>query len=215
MVVASHLVLCFARQLVFPCCNEFGHPRFFQRPILRLPAQGPAWVALFFILSGFVNALKPLKLARGGNTEAALSGLALNSVRRTFRLVLPAAAATFISWTMCQAGAYDIARRSDAYWINMTSPAPSPSWTDAVEDFFRGLKATWSFLSENPYDQPQWALVYLLQGSIMIIGALLATVSLSPRYRIVTLMALYLCSFDWTYKFGDRKLNLPGAKIFD
>ena len=200
------MVLCFARRLVYPCCSDDNTVLLFQRPILRLVAQGQAWVAVFFILSGFVNALKPIKLARAGNVENALSNLALSSFRRSFRLVLPAAAATIISWAICQLGAYEVAKNSDAYWLYTYTPTPSDSWGTAIEDLVNGLRATWTLGIENPYDQPQWALLYLFQGSMMIFIALLITVNLTPFYRALTLIFFAFWSFDLSYKFRDRKL---------
>ena len=166
-------------------------------------------MALFFILSGFVNALKPLKLARAGQVEAALSSLSLSSFRRTFRLVLPAAAATVLSWSVTQLGAYEMGRRSDAFWLYTYAPLPSGSWGTALEDLLNGLRATWTFGIVNPYDQPQWALIYLLQGSMMVFCALLIVVNLTPLYRTLTMGIFALWSFDWSYKHFDREYRDP------
>ncbi|KAL9121298.1 MAG: hypothetical protein Q9187_002141, partial [Circinaria calcarea] len=198
------MVLCVARRLVIPCCAADGKSvLLFQRPIFRLVAQGHAWVAIFFILSGFVNALKPVKLARSGDVETALFNLAVSSFRRSFRLALPAAAATVISWALCQFGAYELARHSDAFWLYTNTPAPSMSWGTAIEDLVNGLRATWTFEATNPYDQPQWALIYLLQGSMMVFTALLITVNLTPFYRTATLTLFSLWSYDLSYKLRD------------
>ncbi|MCJ1307433.1 hypothetical protein MMC25_001079 [Agyrium rufum] len=203
-VVSSHMVLCFARRLVVPCCsNDERTPLLFQRPIFRLVAQGQAWVALFFILSGFVNALKPLKLARAGQTENALANLANSAFRRPFRLVLPAALAAIISWAVCQLGWYEISRNSDAFWLYTYTPEPSASWGTAIEDLVNGLRATWTWGVINPYDQPQWALIYLFQGSMMVFAALLITVNLTPFYRSLAIGFFALWSFDLSYKFRD------------
>ncbi|MCJ1392699.1 hypothetical protein MMC18_005570 [Xylographa bjoerkii] len=211
-VVSSHLVLCFARRLVVPCCSSDEHnPALFQRPILRLVAQGQAWVALFFILSGFVNALKPLKLTRAGQTETALTNLSLSSFRRTFRLMLPAATATVLSWFITQLGAFEMGRQSNAYWLYTYAPLPSSSWGMALEDLVNGLRATWTIGVINTYDQPQWALIYLLEGSMMVFCALLIVVNLTPLYRTLTLGILALWSFDWSYKHYDP---LVGFTVF-
>ncbi|MCJ1282593.1 hypothetical protein MMC26_001918 [Xylographa opegraphella] len=209
-VVSSHLVLCFARRLVVPCCSSDERTvALFQRPILRLVAQGQAWVALFFILSGFVNALKPLKLARAGQIETALTNLSLSSFRRTFRLMLPAATATVLSWFVTQLGAYQMARQSNAYWLYTYTPLPSSSWIAALEDLVNGLRATWTIGVINTYDQPQWALIYLLQGSMMVFCALLIVVNLTPLYRTLMLGSFAMWSFDWSYKHFDRKYRSP------
>lgn len=201
----SHLTIAFARWIVIPCHGKGGLMLLMQRPIFRLVGQGAAWVALFFILSGFVNSLKPVKLARAGSIEPALSNLAVSSFRRSFRLVLPATAATILSWLITQFGAYETAQKSDAYWLYTTSPNPSSSWVAAVDDLLRAIRTTWMYNPDNPYDQPQWALLYLLQGSMFVFTALLATINLTPRWRVFTMIFLYLWAWNWGIRLGDRE----------
>ena len=199
-------MLCFARRLVLPCCSTEGnYTLWFQLPIFRLVAAGHAWVALFFILSGFVNSLKPLKLARSNQIESALTNIAHSSFRRTFRLVLPATFATLISWFICQLGMYEMARNGDAYWLYTYTPRMSWTWGASIDDLFSALAATWALKSINPYDQPQWALVYLLMGSMFCFCALLITLHLASFWRVVVLIILGLWSLDWSQKNGDRK----------
>ncbi|KAF1972421.1 hypothetical protein BU23DRAFT_555217 [Bimuria novae-zelandiae CBS 107.79] len=211
-VAASHLTLCFGRQYIPPCCDEgVTTPRLFQRPILRLIASGHSWVAIFFVLLGFVNALKPIKQARSGNSDAALVGLSTAAFRRSFRLVLPASVATIISWTLCQLGAYEISRNSAAYWLYTNTPAPSASWSGAIVDLVQALLATWRLGDNNEYDQPQWALIHLLQGSIMLFFVLLATVQLTPLWRNIT---IFLCAL-WSWSWSDHiKDPLVGYTVF-
>ncbi len=201
----SHMTMAFARWIVIPCQGKNGPVHLMQRPVLRLVSQGAAWVAVFIILSGFVNSLKAVKLARAGQIEPALSNLATSSFRRSFRLVLPATAATTLSWLITQFGAYRTATKSDAYWLYVTSPNPSSSWGTAVEDLVHAFRTTWTYNPENPYDQPQWALLYLLQGSMFVFTALLVTINLTPRWRILTIMFCYFWSWNWGIKLGDRK----------
>ncbi|KAJ4290633.1 hypothetical protein N0V90_010851, partial [Kalmusia sp. IMI 367209] len=204
-VAASHLVLCFGRHFIPPCCadDDTQTPWLFQRPILRLIASGHSWVAIFFVLLGFVNALKPIKQARSGDSDSALVGLSTAAFRRSFRLVLPATVATVISWILCQLGAYEIARNSDAYWLYLNTPPPTESWCMAIEDLVRALMATWRLGDSNPYDQPQWALIYLLQGSIMAFFVLLATVQLTSVWRSVTIALCLFWSWSWSYHLKD------------
>ncbi|KAK5507868.1 hypothetical protein LTR07_011092 [Exophiala xenobiotica] len=203
-VVSSHLVLCYARGLIPPCCAPGStSPSLFQRPILRLVASGHSWVAIFFILMGFVNALAPLRLARSGQADKALNKLASSSFSRIFRLVLPATAATIISWFICNIGLYRTAGMSDAFWLTTTTPRPSTTWLQALQDLLAGLSATWRYGPENPYDQPQWALIYLLQGSFMVISALFLTAAMTPAWRTVTISVLVCWSLNWSWLIGD------------
>lgn len=203
--MSSHIVLCFARYIVRPSEGPQAHSYIFQKPFFRLVGQGPAWVALFFILSGFVNSLKPIKLAKAGNVEAALVNLAVSSYKRSFRLFLPATAATVISWFFCQFGVYEIARMSDAYWLYVTTPEPSESWAVAFRDLVLGIRRTWVYNPDNPYDQPQWALLYLLQGSMFVFTILLVTVNLKSKFRLACIGICYFWSFNWGIKLGDRE----------
>ena len=121
--------------------------------------------------------------------------------------MLPAAAATILSWVICQLGMYEMARNGDAYWLYTYTPSMSYSWGTALEDLVKGLKATWAIWEVNPYDQPQWALIYLLEGSMFVFGALLMTVNLTPGWRMIVLTIFALWSSDWSMKFHDRKLT--------
>ena len=198
------MVLCFARYIVRPADGLYGPSHLMQKPFFRLVGQGPAWVSLFFILMGFVNALKPIKLARAGEMEAALKNLGVSSLKRSFRLFLPATAATILSWFICQFGAYETARQSDAYWLYTTSPQPSYSWSTAFIDLLQAIRKTWSFYPENPYDQPQWALLFLFQGSMFVFTTLLVTINLKSSFRVAAYVLCYFWSFTWSVKLTDR-----------
>ncbi|KAJ9257457.1 hypothetical protein DTO212C5_8906 [Paecilomyces variotii] len=193
-VVASHTTLCFARYIVPPSFGEDGSVALFQRPFFRLVGQGQAFVAIFFVLLGFVNSLKPATLARSGAVSDALNTLATSAFRRTGRLVFPAAAVTVIAWFFCQFGAFKIAKKTDAYWLSATSPQPSPSWPAAVGHLVRQLISTWVY-GDNQYDQPQWALLSLFKASLYVFMTLLATVNTSPRFRLTAEIILYMWSW--------------------
>ena len=206
-VVASHTVLSFATSLVRPSNDEDGtESDLMQRPILRLVVQGNAWVAVFFILLGYVNSLKCIQQSRAGQTDAALGALASSAFRRTGRLVFPAAAVTILTWFVCQLGAFKLSLDSDAYWLRTTSPEPSPSWLSAIHDLGQELVATWFWFS-NRYDQPQWALMFLFKGSLFVFIVLLVTVRTTPRFRFVAELLLYA----WSWSTGDF---LVGTNVF-
>lgn len=206
-VVSSHVVLCYAVGLVNPCCDG-GSPSLFQRPIFRLVTSGHSWVAIFFILMGFVNSLKPVSLARSGKADAASAKLAASAFSRVLRLVLPAAFATCFSWLLCQLGFYEMSRQSDAFWLEHNTPEPSLNIFAAFVDLKNAMVDTWLLATDNAYDQPQWALIYLLQGSLMTILALLMTINMTPLWRTLSLGILALISIDWSYHIGDREWDL-------
>lgn len=209
-MVLSHTILSFARHLVLPCYEPNGSAGLLQRPILRLPSQGTAWVALFFVLLGYVNSLKAVGQARSGAVEEALQTIAGSTIRWTARLVLPAAAATFIAWLACQLGFFSLASRSDAYWLQVNSAQPSDSWGNALQHLVEQIFSTWLY-AENHYDQPQWALFYLIEGSMYVLLALLATIRTTPRFRMFAEGFLYI----WSWCTGDCKALLIPATIDD
>jgi hypothetical protein len=169
-------------------------------------------VALFFLLSGYVAALKPLSLARAGKLEGALTALASSARRRTLRLVLPAALVTVLSWGLCQLGAFETGRQSDAWWLYTNSPVPSRSWYGAVGDLWKELRYTWIPGMGNLYDQPQWTMVWLWSGSMVGYLALLVTLPLSSAWRAGVLAAGAWCSIGWVTWGNDRKSTRTGAR---
>jgi len=195
-VVSSHLTLSFARQYAVPCYEGRDGPSLlFQKPIFRLIVQGQSFVALFFILMGFVNSLKPLKQAHANQIEDALLTLARSSLNRTARLFLPATVVTVLTWLGCQLHFFEVARKGSAYWLQVNSRPPSQTWGVAVTDLIYALRNTWVW-GDNPYDQPQWALRYLLLGSMWIFLALLITVTTRPAFRFSVIVLLYI--YSWT-----------------
>ncbi len=196
----SHLSRSFAYTLITPAQDSTHTGSFVHLPFLRLPAQGAPWVSLFFILTGYVNAVKPIKQARNGNGNQALSGLGFSAFRRTGRLVLPATIATIISWVICQLGLFEIGRTCEAVWIRDTSPKPGPGVTGSIRLLLANLFTTWT-TGFNVYDKNQWTFPFLLKGSMLIFITLLATVRIHSNYRILVFLGLY--AFNWAG--GDRK----------
>ncbi|KAJ5950317.1 uncharacterized protein N7479_008730 [Penicillium vulpinum] len=209
-VVASHTCLSFATYLIPPSFAETGNSILFQRPFFRLVIQGQAWVAIFLVLLGFVNALKPLQLARRGATADALAALSTGAFRRKWRLVFPAALMTILAWLVCQLGGFQLGRRVDAYWLRATSPKRSTSLSAAVVDLIREIAGTWMW-GENAYDQPQWALLSLFRGSLYVFMTLLALVNTTPRFRLCAQMVLY--TYSWATLDGTVGTNIFAGMI--
>jgi hypothetical protein len=193
--VSSHICLSFWQQLITPTTDgPDGPPMLFQRPVFRLVVQGHSFVALFFILMGFVNSLKPLKQAQSSQVEEALLTLARSALNRSARLVLPAATVTCLAWLACQLHLNEIARKCDAYWLYHTSREPIPDLGNALKMLKDALVACWVW-GDNPYDQPQWALKWLLIGSFWIFCILLMTVTTRPLFRLCAISVAY--SYSW------------------
>ena len=177
----------------------------FQRPVLRLISTGHSWVAVFFVLMGFVNSLKPLMSIRVAEEREALAILATSSFRRPFRLILPASLATIIAWTTCQLGLMEKARSGDAWWLYENTPAPSSSWMQALKHLWTALSQTWTYGGANMYNQPQWTMIFLLQGSMMVFTALLVVTNLTTRWRTLMLTLFIFLSLTLSVVLEDRK----------
>ena len=173
-----------------------------QLPILRLVIAGRASLSFFFLLTGFVNSLNFLRETRSGNHNVALSRLAKSSFRRVGRLVLPATAATTLSWALCQLGAYHWAKNGDVAWFRDITPEPSPTFPWAIWHLLKQIWNTWAETS-NDYDKVQWNLFFLLKASICVYVILLMTTFVTPRARKICLAGYYL------YSWGSNDCMLP------
>ena len=97
-------------------------------------------VAIFFIMSGYVCSIKPLKLSRDGKPDEARKNIASSAFRRVIRLGIPAGLATTISWLFTQFGAFNMAHSMPEWsWLYFQSPWPSSDWFSAVKDLFRAI----------------------------------------------------------------------------
>ena len=190
LVVTAHIFRSLAPHLLSPATSENGPSLLLQRPVIRNFVMGRSSIAIFAVVSGYVNALKPIKLAKAGNTEAALAGIAKSSFRRTGRFVIPSVLATTASWLLCQFGAYKVAKVSDSQWIRDTSPEPSTSFPAALFDLIVNLISTW-VTGNNEYDKITWTLTYLLMGSMIVYMTLVATIFMKPRHRMLVCAMLY------------------------
>jgi len=193
--------------MISPAQSEQTLGNLFHLPILRLPSIGQAWVAVFLTLTGYVVALKPIRQARNGEIPSALYDLTSATLKRPARLILPTTAATISVWTMAQLGAFKMGEASGVGGVHDTSPLPSDSFGRAIQDLYYNLFTTWSS-SENYYDHHQWAMLYILFGSMMVFLTLLATIRCSPLVTATIFIGLY--AFNWAKL--ERGFSSPSGK---
>ncbi|EEP78445.1 predicted protein [Uncinocarpus reesii 1704] len=192
-VVTGHLCTAFVPYLHSPAISENGPMILFQLPFFRLCVGGRGAVAVFFIITGFVNSINPVKNARNNNTQVALTNLARSAFTRSGRLVLPTSIATIIGWFLCQIGAFKLAKRTDAGWISVGGHDIDPFGVSLMK-LLRSLTLFWHS-GGGEYDGTNWTLVYFLQGSFRVYLALLAMTLLTPRFwRIIT---AFLYAYAW------------------
>lgn len=155
-------------------------------------------MTIFAFVTGYVCALKPIRLCRQGNQEAALAGISKSALRRIPRLVLPAAAATAVSWCLAEMGLYAMAKHQDSWWIDVQSSKRIAGVGRAVGNLVYNIVTTWT-RSTNEYDNYQWTLLPLLRGSIYVYAFMVATAYVRPRYRMMASFGLWVyfyCSSD-------------------
>ncbi|RDL32573.1 uncharacterized protein BP5553_09029 [Venustampulla echinocandica] len=190
LVVTTHIARAFDEDLFKPTSEENASPRIFQYPILRIIIQGRIGVAIFSLVTGYVCALKPIRQCHAGTPEAALVSIAKSASRRVPRLILPTTLATTIIWLLCQFGVFQVANRTDRWWLRDTSPNMIPYFGNALHSLVMDTITTWT-RSWNAYDVNQWTLQPLLKGSMMVYMMIAATVFVKPKYRMMIAIALY------------------------
>ncbi|KAJ5689332.1 hypothetical protein N7462_003724 [Penicillium macrosclerotiorum] len=191
LVVLTHLARAWDYDLFSPRDSEDATPRILQWPILRIPWQGRIGVTIFAFLTGYVCALKPLKLSRAHDTTAAFTTIAKSAFRRPPRLIFPATIALIISWTVAQFGGFIVANRSDCWWCRYAAPELEDSLWKEIIRLGLNFLSTWT-TGYMAYDDHQWALLPLLQASMLVYISLFATMFVQFRYRMVFYVGMIL-----------------------
>lgn len=205
MVVTGHLLSAIWPILLSPVQSAGGVPLLMQLPFIRVVHAGRVSVAIFALITGYVSSNKPIGLVRAGETDKALSSIALSAFKRTGRLVLPTSVATVVAWSITQLGGFEVARFSAQPWIRNISPHPSKSWMEAIGMLFENLVTTWT-KGANEYDKVQWTITFFLRAAMLTYMTLIATAYVQSHYRLMLYAGLYL--YYWCA--GDRKeTSLP------
>lgn len=174
--------------------NEQGTALLFQYPFFRLVVSGRSALALFFIITGYVNSFRAIKETREGDMEGVLTNLSRNTIGRIGKLIVPTNAAILLSWLVCQLNGHRIARVVESAWIQRVSCAPGPSFGASVDKLLRNLTLFWHD-GQSPYDGTYWTIPFFLQGSMAVYLTLLATTFARPRYTKGIIIFLYLYSW--------------------
>jgi hypothetical protein len=204
LIVLTHLARAWDHDLFAPQDDEDTAPRIFQWPVLRIPWQGGIGVPIFAFLTGYVCTLKPLGQSRGGDPLAAFTSVAKSAFRRPPRFILPATIALMISWIMAQFGAFIVANRSDSWWCRHTAPNLEDSLWNEVLRLGRNFLSTWT-MGYMAYDDQQWALLPLLEASMLVYLLLCVTMFVKFRWRLM----IYLGMFVYFHRNVDKGTALP------
>ena len=120
----SHTVRAFIPNYLSPADAMNGPPHLFQRPFFRLTTSGPFMISIFFILSGYVCAIKPIRLSNAGMVDEARRMIASSTFRRVVRIGLPATFGTIFAWALTQMGAFTLAPyvELEGMWLAVGTP---------------------------------------------------------------------------------------------
>ncbi|KAF1834283.1 hypothetical protein BDW02DRAFT_569180 [Decorospora gaudefroyi] len=190
MVVCGHLCTSFVPWLHQPAGSAEMPPHLFQLPFFRLAVGGRSAVALFFLVTGYVNSIGPIGKSRAGNHDAAFNGIARSALARSGRLILPTMTATLVTWFMANVNAYHMTKHIDAQWIRQGWHRQEPTLWEAFTSLFRAQTETWT-IGWNEYDGTQWTLHLFLEGAMLVYATMLATILVRPKARFVVYAALY------------------------
>ncbi|CAN9478713.1 unnamed protein product [Alternaria alternata] len=165
-------------------------PHLFQLPFFRLAVGGRSAVALFFLVTGYVNSIGPIGKSRQGNHDAAFHGIARSALARSGRLILPTMAATIVTWFMANTNAYHMTKHVDAQWIRQGWHRQEPTLWMAFKSLFRAQTETWT-TGWDEYDGTQWTLHLFLEGAFLVYTTMLATILVRPKARFIVYGVMY------------------------
>ncbi|KAM3452907.1 hypothetical protein MY3296_004176 [Beauveria thailandica] len=178
----------------------------FQLPLLRLVHAGHAMVAIFFLIGGYVNAMKPLQLIRERRHAELVPAVASSLLRRGIRLYMPALVAMLATALLTYAGAFEPARRNldvlkDVFYWPDFHPGRKDTLAATLRDWQHQV-----FQLMNPWQQPFWSHLdpHLWTVTLEFRASLVVSLSLSAaaccrvgsRLAILTLLALFSLRCD-------------------
>ncbi|KAL1886047.1 hypothetical protein Cpir12675_006893 [Ceratocystis pirilliformis] len=213
LVVITHIARAFDHALFSPSDEKDLPARFLQWPMIRVLIQGRIGVTIFAFVTGYVCALKPIRLSRVGNQETAFVSMGKSALRRIPRLVIPTSIATIMIWVFAQLGVFHVAAHTNSNWLRDTAPQVSPYLGDSLMSLTKNLIMTWTH-GANIYDANQWTLLPLLRCSMWIYAFMLGAGFMQPKYRMLASFSLFF--FFWLC--GDTAFGMPtffGALMSD
>ena len=163
--------------------NDKMHSSPIQLPFIRVVYMGRPFVHVFFVISGFVLSLKPLRQARAHNYADLHTTLSSSVFRRGLRLYLPCVASTFISfWFMHNDWGFppfvkggfwpELAHCFHELWVFASHP-----WD-------------WDRRQDPPYDGHMWTIPVELSMSLLLFIVITGLSRCKTWIRLTMTMAL-------------------------
>lgn len=171
-------------------------------PWLRIPVSGAAAVAIFFILTGYVNTLAFFRKTRSGDSTGAMAALSKSALTRVGKFVPPVLLATTLDWLMAEAHAFELGTHTDSGWIAGSSVMPEKNPLTSLHHLYASFLGLWTG-GWVEFDKTLWPILSLLQASLDAYLFLLATSGCSKKARRIVLAMLYL----WSWASDQSKSN--------
>lgn len=179
-----------------------------QRPVVRGLHSGRASVTVFFVVSGYVIAVKTLALIHRGQLDRALDSLAGSLFRRPLRLYLPIVVATLINLALV--------RCDGVFQKDPTGSGGPPRgstltrqlqhwWAHTVKlvNPFRNIDGRVNLYSP-PYNGHLWTIPVEFKGSLLVFLLLLAFMK-AKRWLHMSVTFGFVC---WLAQLGDLDMAL-------
>lgn len=221
-VVTSHSVRAFLPNYLSPADAVDATPHLFQLPFFRIHSSGPLMISIFFILSGYVCAIKPIRLSTAGQPDESRRVIASSAFRRCLRIGLPATFVTIFAWALAQMGTFTLAPvvELEGMWLERTTPKRIPGFFASIKELITQCVCllvvsanvqfnTWA-LSDNTYEANLWSLGWEMRGAMLVYLILTISVNCTPpcrRFILVTMTTFYFKSGEFIPPF----LFLSGA----
>ena len=223
-VVTSHSVRAFLPNYLCPADAVDATPHLFQSPFFRLHASGPFMISIFFILSGYVCAIKPIRLSTAGQADEARRVIASSAFRRCLRIGLPATFLTIFAWALAQMGAFTLAPtvELEGNWLERTTPKRVPGFGASIKALITQCVCpiispadsqfnTWA-ISDNHYEANLWSLGWEMRGAMVVYLILSISVNCTPLWRRFILLSMTFFYFK-SGEFIPPFLFLCGAVL--
>jgi len=189
-------------------------------PFLRLPFSGNAMVVVFFVVSGYVDSIKPLQLVHGKQWAPLQGHLASSVLRRGPRLFLPALGAAVLISMAVWLGLYEwgLEYRLSLWGFKENLPLQLkrhdsiPEQLAAMWSSFSELFNIWKFDYILPaVNMHYWTLPFDLRTTFIRHLTILCSSRLSPGGRLLVLAAVICFCGSWAR--WEVALNLCGVLL--
>jgi len=194
LVVLTHYAQAFAPGILTSVTDfDRGYEKIISGTPLNLLFHGRFWVAVFFVLSGYVISLPGV---RDPSTRLAISSV----IKRYPRLAIPALASAIFAWTVAAVthGRYFTEVAPITFTQMKDRYSEAGSFFDAVMQGGFGA----FFLNQSSINPVLWTIGIELFGSILVIGIVWAIPEYKRRMLVCTAIVVLMAGQNWWPAFA-------------